>query len=322
MNGIDDIVNLIKENRSFLVVSHENPDCDALGSTLGMVFVLRDMGKDAIAYNSDEVPSYLRFLPGSSFVTDSFSPAAANADAIIVVDCADISRPGKEFENFVSKTNAAMAFIDHHATNRSDSKYRLVDENASCTAALIYRIIKRMGLSISLEIAECLFSGIVGDTGSFRYSNTSAGTFEIAAELVKGGADPEKISRCIYDNQPIRKIRLRALAMKTLEVDEDGKTAFLHVSKEMFELTDTKKEHAEGIVSIARSIEGVEVAVFCRQEPNSEWKISLRSKRYVDVARIASRFGGGGHRKAAGCNISAPLEKVKSELRAAIREEI
>ena len=179
-------------------------------------------------------------------------------------------------------------------------------------------MIERMGVSVSPEVAECLFSTIVGDTGSFRYSNTSSETFTIAAELVGCGADPGKISRFIYDNEPLAKVMLRTLAMNTLEVT--GKIAFLHVSSEMLEQTGTGKEHTEGIVSMARSIEGVEVAVFLRQDSALDWKVSLRSKEYVDVAQIAGRYGGGGHRRAAGCVISAPLDTVKRRLRSSIQE--
>ena len=318
MDKLDSILDLIRANQSFLVVSHENPDCDALGSTIAMALVLRELGKDVIMYNTDGVPEHLRFLPGCSGVTDSLDRAAGEVDVVMLLDCADVSRPGKEFENFISKDGPAFAFIDHHATNSAGSEYCLVDEDASSTGVILYRMIKRLGISLSPDVAECLFSTIVGDTGSFRYSNTRSETFTIAADLVDCGADPEKISRFIYDNEPLGKVMLRTLAMNTLEVT--GKIAFLHVSSEMFRETGTEKEHTEGLVSMARSIEGVEVAVFLRQESAIGWKVSLRSKEYVDVAQIAGRYGGGGHRKAAGCVISAPLATVKRRLRSSIQE--
>ena len=320
MNNLSNILDLIKANRSFLIVSHENPDCDALGSTIAMALVLRGLGKDVIMYNTDGVPEYLRFLPEWSGVADSLDCITDDVEVVMLLDCADISRPGKEFENLILKKDFTLAFIDHHATNGASSEYSLVDEDAASTGVLLYGMIKRMEIPISPDVAECLFSTIVGDTGSFRYSNTSSGTFTIAAELVDCGADPEKISRFIYDNEPLRKVMLRTLAMNTLEVT--GKIAFLHVSSEMFEQTGTEKEHTEGLVSMARSIEGIEVAVFLRQESALGWKVSLRSKEYVDVARIAGRYGGGGHRRAAGCVISAPLATVKRKLRSSIQEVI
>jgi len=318
MKNLDEIIALIKQNRSFLIVSHENPDCDALGSTIAMMLVLRSLGKDVIMYNKDGVPEHLRFLPEWSGVADSLDCFGDDVEVVILLDCADISRPGKEFEGEILKKNLTLAFIDHHASNRTSSDYCLIDEKASSTGVLVYRMIKHMGISVSSEIAECIFSSIVGDTGSFRYSNTCSETFMIAAELVDSGADPEKISRFIYDNEPLRKVMLRTLAMNTLEVS--GKIAFLHVSSEMFEQTGTKKEHTEGIVSMARSIEGVEVAVLLRQESDLDWKVSLRSKEYVDVARIAGLYGGGGHRRAAGCVISAALDTIKLRLFSSIRE--
>ena len=318
MNNLDNILNLIGANQRFLVVSHENPDCDALGSTIAITLVLRELGKDVIMYNKDGVPEYLQFLPECSGVADSLDHVTDDVEVVMLLDCADISRPGKEFQNLISKNDFTLAFVDHHASNGANSEYCLIDEKASSTGVILYRMIRRIGISINPEVAECLFSTIVGDTGSFRYSNTSSETFTIAAELVDCGADPEKVSRFIYDNEPLRKVMLRTLAMNTLEVS--GKIAFLHVSSEMFEQTGTEKEHTEGLVSMARSIEGIEVAVFLRQDSALDWKVSLRSKEYVDVARIAGRYGGGGHRRAAGCVISAPLDTVKRRLLSSIQE--
>lgn len=318
MNNLDNILNLIGANQRFLVVSHENPDCDALGSTIAMTLVLRELGKDVIMYNKDGVPEHLRFLPECSGVADSLDHVADDLEVIMLLDCANISRPGKEFEDLISNNDFTLAFVDHHASNGASSEYCLIDEKASSTGVILYRMIQRIGVSISPEVAECLLSTIVGDTGSFRYSNTSSETFTIAAELVDYGADPEKISRFIYDNEPLGKVMLRTLAMNTLEVI--GKIAFLHVSSEMLEQTGTEKEHTEGIVSMARSIEGIEVAVFLRQDSALDWKVSLRSKEYVDVARIAERYGGGGHRRAAGCVIPAPLDTVKRRLLSSIQE--
>ncbi len=318
MDKIDRILDLIKVNQSFLVVSHENPDCDALGSTIAMALVLRELGKDVIMYNADGVPEHLRFLPECSGIAGFLGGVTDEVDVVMLLDCADVSRPGKEFENFILKKDFTFAIVDHHATNDTGSEYCLVDENASSTGVILYRMIKRLGIPISPDVAECLFSTIVGDTGSFRYSNTCSETFTIAADLVDRGADPEKISRFIYDNEPLKKVMLRTLAMNTLDVT--GEIAFLHVSSEMFRQTGTEKEHTEGLVSMARSIEGVEVAVFLRQESDLGWKVSLRSKEYVDVAQIARRYGGGGHRKAAGCVISAPLATIKRRLRSSIQE--
>ncbi|MCY4379605.1 MAG: DHH family phosphoesterase, partial [Candidatus Dadabacteria bacterium] len=239
MDEFDNILNLIRANQSFLVVSHESPDCDALGSTIAMTLLLRELGKDVIMYNVDGVPEHLRFLPECSGVTDSLDCVTDEVDVVMLLDCADVSRPGKEFENFISKNGFTFAFIDHHATNSTGSEYCFVDENASSTGVILYRMIKRLGIPISPDVAECLFSTIVGDTGSFRYSNTSSETFTIAADLVDCGADPERISRFIYDNEPLRKVMLRTLAMNTLEVT--GKIAFLHVSSEMFRQTGTEK---------------------------------------------------------------------------------
>lgn len=322
MSDLEGVLDIVRKNRKFLIASHENPDCDALGSTIAMALALRGLGKNATAYNADPVPRYLKFLPESSSVTCSLENVSDEATVVMVLDCADISRPGKEFRDFVKKENHTIVFVDHHVSNGAPSECSLLDEGASSTGMIVYRIIKELGAEISEQMAECLFSTIVGDTGSFRYSNTSAETFAVASELVKLGADPAKVSRFVYDTEPLEKIRLRSLALNTLEVEEDGKVAFVHVSAEMFAETGTSKEHSEGLVGVARSIEGVEVAVFLRQEPDGWWKVSLRSKEYVDVAEIAGRLGGGGHRRAAGCRVPAPLDSAKRKLSHLVREAI
>ncbi|NIP31586.1 MAG: bifunctional oligoribonuclease/PAP phosphatase NrnA [Candidatus Dadabacteria bacterium] len=325
MKNIENIKKLIAENEKFLIVSHENPDCDAIGSMIALGVALERLGKHVELYNKDSVPDYLKFLSGSSSITNSLDTIDEDISVVILLDCAEISRPGKVFEEFIKNNGYKLAFIDHHKTNGIDSDYIIIDEYVSSTGILIYKLIKELGIEINKDIAESIFSTILGDTGSFRYSNTYAETFEIASELVKKGADPGKISTYIFDEEPIEKIKLMGLILNTLEVDDSGRVAFLHVDKDMYECTHTKKEHTEGVINYARSIMGVEVAALFKQNHcngNVEWKISLRSKDYVDVSKIAQEFGGGGHHKASGCKIKGSLEYAKSTLYSSIIKSI
>lgn len=324
MINLDNVSEFILSNDNFLIVSHENPDCDAIGSTLALGFALKKLGKKVEMYNKDEL-HYLKFLPGSKFITKSLDEIDNNVSTAIVLDCADTMRPGDDFANFSREKKINLLFIDHHKTNDLNGSNILIDAEASSTGILVYKLIKHMNIEIDKDMAENIFSTIVGDTGSFRYSNTYSETFHIAGELVSIGVDPEKISQKIYDTESVKKIKLKGMALSTLDVDESGKVAFIHVDKKMFDLTETDRVDTEGLVNIPRSIEGVEVAVMLREECDNgdpNWKASLRSKEYVDVANIAKNYGGGGHKKAAGCRVAGSIEDAKSKLYESIKKEL
>ena len=188
MKKIENIKELIEQNNKFLLVSHESPDCDAIGSTLALGMALKKIGKTVFLYNKDNVPIYLQFLNGSSDVINDLEEVDEDLDVTVLLDCAEFSRPGKDFENYIEAKKCEIAYIDHHKTNGIESEYAIIDENISSTGVLVYELIKHMQIEIDKDIAESIFSTISGDTGSFRYSNTYAETFEIAAELVKLGA--------------------------------------------------------------------------------------------------------------------------------------
>lgn len=320
--NLANLAEFIKSNDDFLVVSHENPDCDAIGSTLALGKALEILGKKVEMFNQDKLNN-LSFLPGSEKIINSLENIK-NTIAI-VLDCTDIYRPGEEFANYSKSKDLDLVFIDHHKSNDLNGDKIFVDPNASSTGVLVYKLVKLLGVKIDKDIAENIFSTIVGDTGSFRYSNTYSETFHIAGDLVSIGVDPEKVSQKIYETESVNKLKLMGMALETLDVDDTNKVAFVHIDRKMFELTNTSRIDTEGLVNIPRSIKGIEVAVMLREEPlngNSNWKASLRSKDYIDVANIAKQFGGGGHQKAAGCMIEGSIEDVKSKLYSAIKKEL
>ena len=208
-----------------------------------------------------------------------------------------------------------LVFIDHHFTNQNNGSLSIVDNKASSTGFIIYNFLKNnLKSDISLDIAKNIYATIVGDTGSFSYSNTNPQSLRLAADLIEIGVDPYEISTGLYENEPLKKIKLIGLVLNTLELHKDGKIAFVEVTKQMLEDTSTGKQHTEGIVNFPRSIKGVEIAVLIREDKHDLWKISLRSKGNINVALIAEKFNGGGHIGAAGCNISGTVETVKSRL--------
>ncbi len=314
----------ILDAKSIFIASHENPDADAIGSILSLGHGLRQLDKDVTMYSHDGVPETLRFLPLSDHIIPGLNGLGEGTDLIILVDCSETERVGSEFASRIGTgAEGKMAVIDHHKTNSIEIDTMLLDRGASSTGMIVFRLLNYLGVKIDSDIATNLYATIVGDTGSFKYSNTTSDTFEVAAKLVEHGADPEFVSQSLYENEPPRKIELLGLVIPTLELNEDGRIASVVVDKSMYESTGTDRHDTEGIVNIPRSINGVEVAVLFRQENGDgedTWKISMRSKGDVDVANIAETFGGGGHRKAAGCSLTGDLKDVRHRLCSSITE--
>lgn len=325
-NRINQIAQEIKGAKRVLITSHENPDSDALGSMLALGLGLMKLGKEVTLYNKDDVPEVLKFLPHSDSILSSIEDIEGTFDLCFVVDCPTTDRPGREFQEFLSTGRCAnIVIIDHHQTNGSDENLSLLNPDASSTGVLIYSILKNIGVEIDSSIAENIYTTIVGDTGSFSYSNTNSETFLIAAELVKAGAEPELISQALYESEPLKKLKLLGLVLPTLRVAADKRIASLYVDSTMYEMTGTDREDTEGMVNIPRSIKGIEVAILFRQEKNSSspsWKVSLRSKGDVDVSKIAEQFGGGGHKKAAGCNIAGELSEAMQKIYDSVSEAL
>jgi len=338
VNDFSEIASVILSSDNILLASHENPDYDALGSMLALAYGLSSLGKDVDLYNSTNIPKHLKFLPGWERIKYKISEFKNNYDLFIILDCTDLYRPGKEFGDYISKykeqgvgsdqkSKGNLIIIDHHNTNSSDSGLTLIDVEASSTGVLVYKLLKHLNIEIENNIANCILSTIIGDTGSFRYSNTNSEALRISGELLEAGADLAMITQAIYENEPLNKIKLISEALNTLEIDESAKIASVYVDEWMYKKTETTREDTEGIVNILRSIDGISVAIFFKQDPTNGnnlpvWKVSLRSKYDVDVSKIAQIFGGGGHIKAAGFSIEGSINNVKNEVLESVKRVI
>jgi phosphoesterase RecJ-like protein len=323
-NELGNILEIIKGAKRILISSHENPDGDAIGSMLGLGLGLEQQGKDVVYYNKDGVPEMLAFLPGSGSIGKSLQDIEGNFDIAFALDCTGTNRAGEEFETFLkSGRSRHVVIVDHHQTNNSSADFHLLDPSSSSTGMIIYSLLKSLSVEIDNSIAENIYTTIVGDTGSFRYSNTNPDTFRVAAELVEHGADPAEVSEALFESEPLRKLRLIGLVLNTLEVTDNKTIASVYIDKSMFAESGACREDTEGLVNIPRSLKGVEVALLLREEGDKEgsfWKVSLRSKGDVDVAEIAEAFGGGGHKRAAGCSVTGSLNEVKEKIYGSIRE--
>ena len=328
MNNLVRVVEVIQNSKRILIASHERPDADAIGSMLALGLALTRFEKEIACYNKDGVPKVLEFLPGSRSVIKSLTNVRGTFDCTIILDCTDVSRVGKEFLNFINKSNCGTSIIvDHHQTTRATADLYLLDPAFSSTGMIVHLLIRELNLDIDPDIAINLYATIVGDTGSFRYSNTSPETFRVAAELLEHGANPSDISQSLYESETPERLQLIGLAISTLELLENGRIASVILNKEMFNRTSTTGEDSDGIVNYPRSVKGVEVAVLFNElekinHSESFWKVSLRSKGEVDVATIAETFCGGGHKRSAGCTLKGSLSDVKDRIYRSITERL
>jgi phosphoesterase RecJ-like protein len=325
LSDLEKILSVISSGKRFLITSHENPDGDAIGSMLALGSGLENIRKEVVYYNKDGVPSLLRFLPHGEKVVSSLDGIHGDFYATFIVDCTDTGRAGEKFEDFKNSGRCGVTIIiDHHKTSKPSADLYILDPSASSTGMIVYTLLKTMSIEITPEIAKNLYTSILVDTGSFRYSNTVPEAFEIARELVELGVKPSEISQALYESEPLGKLKLLGYVLPTLEVTQEGHIASLVVKRDMFKITGTSKEDTEGFVNFPRCINGVEVAVLFREEGNNEdgarWKISLRSKGKVNVAEIGEMFGGGGHERAAGCLINGTLAEAKRLVYSAIKE--
>lgn len=319
---------LIKENKKFLIVSHINPEGDAIGSCIALALGLKKMRKSVYILSKDPVPDILKFLPHSDLINTK--KPSVNFDVLIMVDCNTIERTGLSALGarlpFVGQGTKnikvkATAVIDHHSTISPDKRHIIwVDVNASAAGELIYKLLKALRIPIDKKIATNLYTAILTDTGGFRYSNTSVESVRIASDLIEAGAEPWKIAKEVYESISLNCLRLLSQMLPTLE--KQGKIAWVTVTLLMFKKTSTCAQDTENFVDYPRKVKGIEVAVFFREEVKNRCKVSLRSKGKVNVADIAKTFGGGGHISAAGCVVNGSLAEVKKKVLKTVRKAL
>ncbi len=294
-----------------LLASHENPDGDTVGSALALYLFLKKLGKDVKVGCKDRVPYFLDFLPASRDYIKL--PTEEEFDLCVVVDASSHKRLGAPVK---AKT---FMRIDHHKGGDFYREEDIVDVEAPATAAVVYYLLKNLDENlIDRDIATCLYTGLATDTGFFVNSNTDAGTLKTAAELVeKYGVDPHEVAVNVKERNPLRRLKLLSKVLDTLSLHLEGKVSSIYVLREWMDRLGATYEDTEGFVNYARSLDGVEVAVFIIEKPEEGvWKISLRSKGRADVSVVCERFGGGGHKYAAGCKIdrNLPLDEVLKAL--------
>lgn len=300
-----EIKNALKNVKTALIATHVDPDGDAIGSTLALGMVLEQLGIRVSYFCQDSVPQIYRFLAGA----DKFRREIRDFnhfDAAFVLDSSDLLRVGSlDVRSLAGK----IINIDHHPDNSQFGDVNCV-KRSSCVGELVYDLAGLFKIKVDKKMADCLYTSIITDTGNFRYDNTSAKTFLIAAELIKAGVSTHELTTHIYDNKSVEAVRIAGLALANIKFSADRLVGWAVVTEAMMSEVGARSEDVVGIVDAVRSIEGVEVAIFFREE-KGKVKINFRSKDRVNVSELAKRFGGGGHVKAAGAAVSGPIEEVE-----------
>ncbi len=279
------------------IFTHVNPDGDAMGSAYALKLALSDMGKNAEVFLCGGIEDKLSALIKGF---DGGDADVEKCDMLIALDCADARRLGKWQDVFALHTNTAA--VDHHVTHIKFAEETVVCD-VSSTCELMWLLFKEMHAELSVDAATNVYIGMATDTGNFKYSSVTGDTHRIAAELIDMGIDFAEVSKRIFDTVTREYLALKAKAVNSLKYFGDGRISMLTLKNFDFEEFGVKEENAAGIVTLPTSIEGVEVGVYIRQRGENEYKVSLRSARYVDVAKIAETFGGGGHVRAAGYSV-------------------
>lgn len=301
---------LLDGGTRFLVTTHIDPDGDAVGCAFATAFALTGLGKDATVYMRDSVPYRYQFLPAPPNVVHEIPDGPF--DAVFAVDCGNFHRVGDGYERIGQM--GPIVNIDHHDTNEAFGQINILDARASSTAELLYMIIKALDVTFNYAIAVNLYTGVFTDTGSFRYDNTNARAFAICQDMTNYGVVPSMVATEIYESHPKERFLLWCQVLATLETYNGDKVALVAVTRDMFEHTGTSRECADGFVETLKEMKGLEVAALLREVGEHRYKISMRSKGSIDVASVGRVFGGGGHRKAAGCVIEGAMDEVKKKL--------
>lgn len=306
---LDEILKEIKKVQSICVLAHESPDGDAIGSSLGLYFILKDMGKD-VEVLMKKVPAKFSFMPGFEKIKEETT--TEKFDMTIVVDCQDIKRVNIDLRKYFENAKVTVEF-DHHMNNSMFADYCVVNHVSPACSQILINSMDYLGIEMSKDTLTCFVTGIITDTNGFRNSNTDIGSFEIASRILGEGINLSKLYRQSLLTISKTMFEAQKTAMDRMEFFADGKISFTYITNQDTKNLQLKDGDHEGIVEIGRNIQGVEVSIFLHEEEKG-YKISLRSNEYVNVAEVCMVFGGGGHIRAAGSNTTMSLEEVKHAL--------
>ncbi|MBW2488911.1 MAG: DHH family phosphoesterase [Deltaproteobacteria bacterium] len=316
---MDQIIQHIKDSQHILIASHAEPDGDSVGSLVAMGLALAKLDKKMTMHTPSPIPAVYRFLPGTGRIVRQIKNADIY-DLALVLDCGDLTRIG-ETSAEISKI-PILINIDHHVSNTGFGHIQFIDTSACATAEIVYRLINALEIPFDKAIATSIYTGILTDTGSFRFSNTNQAAFAISQAMTDAGVEPHNVAQRVFGTYSLGRIKLLNMALNSIEISDNGKLSMMTVTRSMLNTTGTNTEDLDGMINYARRIEDVKVAALIHEIKNGAGKfanmnryhVSLRSDSSVDVAEIAGKFGGGGHASAAGFQIESTLVALKSKI--------
>ena len=309
------VVSRLLGTDDILILCHKNPDGDTIGSSAALCKALQHLGKTTAVLCSDPIPAMYDYMQITVY-DGSFTPAF-----VVAVDVAGIQLFG-DHNNIQDYAEHVDLCIDHHGSNSGYAYETLVDDHAAAAAELLTELIPQMGVELTPEIAACLYTGVATDTGCFRFTNTTANTHLVAAKLIEAGCHVEELNTLLFDTKPRARMEAERIARNHLEYYLDGRCALIYLTRDEIEQTGVDPADLEELTSLPISIEGVKVGLTLRQQPGGSYRISVRTAKGVDACAIARRLGGGGHNRAAGCELLGNLENAKNAILAEVEAEL
>lgn len=312
------IIPILEQNSNFLITSHLNPDCDALGSEIALAEHLSHLGKKVTIINSDPVPDAFRFLDPQrvikKYAPNKQAALIKKAEVIIVLDASGGWKRIGQIGEVLAQAEAVKVCIDHHPDATNFVNVAVVDTDAAATGELIYELIMAMHGPISTIMAQALYAAIVTDTGNFRFPKTSPRTHLITAGLLQAGAQPYSIYRQLYECYPQQRVRLKGHVLDSIRMEAQGQIAYYGLDQGTLKSYGVKTSELDGFASLGQEIGGVRIVIFCLQSSKSKVKISLRSDGSIEINQLAVAYGGGGHPSAAGATVMGQLDEVLAEV--------
>ena len=299
----------IMRRQRFLLTSHARPDGDSIGSQLAMAFALTALGKDVRIVNADPSPEHYQDFPGMDRIEIADRVSAAAVDAVIVMECSDLTRTG-----VAGLEGAFLINIDHHAGNRMYGAVNWHDESAAACGEMVFDLIRELDVPLTPEIATHIYLAILTDTGSFHHSNITPRTFDICRQAVEAGVNPAAMARRVFDSNSFGKLKLIGALLDTMQLADEGRLAILYMDDAMLEACHCTNNDTEGLINLPLTAREIQAVVFFKATPDGDIRVSMRSKYDVDVRRVAGSFGGGGHKNAAGFTVKGSLAEVRPQI--------
>jgi phosphoesterase RecJ-like protein len=299
------IVDAVRARRTFVISSHSRPDGDSIGSQLAMAYALRDLGKEVWIVNKDLAPGPLLAFPGVPDI-EIADQVSGEYDAAIIMECGDLARTGVS-----GLERQFLINIDHHPGNTEYGQINWFDASAAACGEMVFEVIKALGVPISVDIGTHIYLAILTDTGSFHYGNMTPRTFEMCREVIEAGVDPVAVARSVYDSNNMGRLKLFGSVLSSMQIDASGRIAIVYLDHEMARAAGGTYEDTEGLINLPLTVKEIQAVVFFKQIEGDEYRVSMRSKGEIDIGAVSKEFGGGGHKNAAGCTVSGPIDALQ-----------